>query len=133
MSWSRRWRIDSRERLTAVLSALSRTLVEPRAPLELILRTERREKTHEQRKLWHVMMVDLAPLLGLTPAETKLLIKRLFFGVSVKIVKIADREVPIELVPSSEDLERKEYSDLIDFTIRFAAEQGFMIADRRSQ
>lgn len=133
MAWTRRWRIDSKRRLLAVAGLISHTLVSESAPLELILRTERKEKTHEQRKLWHVMMVDLAPLLGLTPAETKLLIKRLFFGVSVKVVKIAGHEVPIELVPSSEDLEAKEYSDLIDFTIRFAAEQGFMIVDRRSQ
>ena len=127
MAWARRWRVDSRERLQAVLAGLTRTLVDERAPLELILRTERREKTAPQRKLFHAVCADIAPLVGLTPGGAKLKIKASFYGVEIK----GEDGVYYAMVPSSEDSDREEYSRLIDHAYLWAAEAGHNIPDRR--
>ena len=127
MAWTRRWRIDSRERLAYVLSVVGHTLVAPGAPLELILRTERKEKTHEQHKLFHAVCADIAPLVGLTPGGAKLKIKASFYGVEI----IGEGGVYYALVPSSEESDREEYSRLIDHAYQWAAEAGHNIPDRR--
>ena len=127
MAWARRWRIDSRERLGAVLAGLRTVLIDPRAPLELILRTERREKTSAQRKLFHAVCADIAPLVGLTPSGTKLKVKASFYGVDIK----GEDGVYYALVPSSEESDREEYSRLIDHAYQWAAEAGHHVPDRR--
>lgn len=127
MAWTRRWRIDSKRRLLAVAGLISHTLVSESAPLELILRTERKEKSPAQRALFHAVCGDLAPLLGLAPAETKQLIKEQFYGVETKVVL----GVPRRFTQASEDSDREEYSRLIDFAYQLGAEQGFNIPDRR--
>ena len=129
MAWTRRGRVDSRARLLAVLSALGHTLVDQQAPLEIILRTERKEKTHAQRKLFHAVCADIAPLVGLTPGGTKLKIKASFYGVEIK----GDDGVYYALVPSSEESDREEYSRLIDHAYQWAAEAGHHIPDRRTK
>jgi len=128
-AWSKRWRIDSRERLRAVLNAIASMLIDPRHPLELILRTERVEKTHEQRKLFHAVCADIAPLMGLTPGGVKLKVKAKFYGVDIK----GEDGVYYALVPSSEESDREEYSRLIDSAYQWAAEGGHFIPDRRTQ
>ena len=128
MAWSRRWRIDSRGRLLSVLSALTHTLISERAPLELILRTERKDKTVKQRNLFHAVMADLAPQLGLTPGETKQLVKEEFYGFEVRKVFGVERK----FVQSSEDSDREEYVRLTDFAYQFSAEHEIYIPDRRS-
>lgn len=127
MDWTRRWRIDSKRRLQAVAGLIAHTLVSEAAPLELILRTERKEKSHEQRKLFHAVCADIAPLVGLTPGGTKLKIKASFYGVDIK----GEDGVYYALVPSSEDSDREEYSRLIDHAYQWAAEAGYEIPDRR--
>ena len=127
MAWARRWRIDSRERLLQVLAAIHGTLVDPRAPLELVLRTERREKTSAQRKLFHAVCADIAPLVGLTPGGTKLKVKASFYGVDIK----GEDGVYYALVPASEESDREEYSRLIDHAYQWAAEAGHHVPDRR--
>lgn len=127
MAWSRRWRLDSKARLLAVLSALAHTLVSPNAPLELILRTERKEKTAAQRALFHAVMADLAPQFALTPAETKQPIKQQFYGIEKRTVLGVERT----FVQSSEESDREEYSRLIDFAYQFSAENGIHVSDRR--
>ena len=127
MAWTRRWRIDSRRRLTAIAGLISHTLVSEGAPLELILRTERKEKSPAQRALFHAVCADLAPHLGLTPGETKQLIKEIFYGVETRTVLGVERR----FTQSSEDSDREEYSRLIDCAYQTSAEQGINIPDRR--
>lgn len=127
MAWTRRWRIDSQRRLIAVTGLVSHTLVSESAPLELILRTERKEKSPAQRALFHAVCADIAPLVGLTPGGAKLKIKASFYGVDI----IGEGGVYYALVPSSEDSDREEYSRLIDHAYQWAAEAGFNIPDRR--
>lgn len=129
MGWTRRWRIDSRARFLSVLSSLTHTMVSPAAPLELILRTERKEKTSGQRALWHAVMGDAAPLLGLTPGEVKQLVMEEFHGVHFKTVFGTKRWFCD--VESSEDADKEEYSRRIDFTYQFLAEKGIVVPDRR--
>ena len=99
--------------------------------MELVLRSWRREKSDDQRRLWHAVIADAAPHFHLTPAEMKLLVKRLYFGIEIKTVSLIGREVTVEVIQSSEGLDRKEYSALIDATYQLCAEQGINIPDRR--
>lgn len=131
MAWTRRWYIDSTAKLGRVLMGLAHLQVPSGAPLELVVRPWRREKTDAQRAYWHALMAEIAPQMGLTPAEMKLLVKRLYFGIEMKMVRLVGREVPVEVVPSSEDLDLKGYGEVIDFTIRLAAEEGIQVVDRR--
>jgi len=127
VAWTRRWRIDSRRRLIAIAGLISHTLVSEGAPLELILRTERKEKSHEQRKLFHAVCADIAPHWGLTPAGVKLKVKADFYGVDIKL----EGETYYAVVQSSEDSDRAEYARLIDHAYQLAAESGHHIQDRR--
>ena len=129
MAWARRWRVDSRGKLLAVLSGLAGVMVDPRAPLEMILRTERREKTAAMRKLFHAVCADISPLVGLTPGGTKLKIKASFYGVEIR----NEDGVYYALVPSSEESDREEYGRLIDHAYQWAAEAGHHIPDRRTR
>ena len=128
MSFDRRAIVGSRERLRVVLDSFKGCLVSSESPLEVIVRAPRKEKSHDQRALWHAVMADLAPELGLTPGQTKQLIKEEFYGIEVKTV-FGRRH---EFVQSSEDSDRAEYSRLIDFTYQFSAENGIILNDRRS-
>lgn len=129
MGWTRHWHIGNKQRLHQVLSMLTNTLVSAEAPLELILRTPRVEKTSAQRALWHAVLSDAAPQLGLTPNELKQLIMEEFHGVHFKTVfGSARRFCDVE---SSEDADKEEYSRRIDFTYQFLAEKGIVVPDRR--
>ena len=126
----RTWRIDSDETFRRVLGAMSAFKVDfERHPMELILREEYVEKTHDQRKLFHAICNEAAPLLSLTPRATKLKIKADFYGVEV----IDQDGVIVAVVPSSESSDREEYSRLIDHAYQFCAEAGVFIPDRRKQ
>lgn len=103
-------------------------IVDPREPLELIIRPERIEKTHEQRKLFHAVCSDIAPHRHEEPRVTKLKVKAAFYGVEVVL---KEDGVIVAVVPSSEDSDREEYSRLIDFAYQWAAEQGIYVPDRR--
>lgn len=128
MAWSRRWLIDSRARWRSVVSALLAFEIDPaRRPVELIVREERIEKSGGQRRLWHAVLGDLAPRLGLSPKETKQLVKEEFYGVEVR--EVLGRRY--RFVPSTEDSDRDEYGRLIEFTYQLAAENGIELPDRR--
>ena len=127
MAWRRSWRIDSQAKLARVLGGISAVAVNPRRPFELILRDEHKDKTHDQRKLFHAICAEGAPQLGLTPGEAKQAIKEAFYGVEVKV--IMGRRYTI--VQSSEDSDRPEYSGLIDFAYQWFAEGNVQIPDRR--
>ena len=128
MTFERRAIVGSRERLRAVLDSFKACLVSSERPIEVIVRTPRKEKSHDQRALWHAVMAELAPQLGLTPGQTKQLIKAEFYGTEQKVVNGR----VYEFTQSSEDSDRAEYSHLIDFTYQLAAEQGIAILDRRT-
>ena len=127
MAWTRRWRIDSQVKLSRVLGALTAVRVNPRHPMELVLREERKEKTADQRRLFHAICAEGAPQVGLTPAEAKQAVKRDFYGYEVR--EVHGRRY--ELVQSSEDSDRPEYSGLIDYAYQWFAEAGVYIPDRR--
>lgn len=112
----------------AVIEVIGHLDVGENHAAEIIIRPQRKEKTHDMRALWHAVMGEAAPHLGLTPGQTKQLIKQEFFGVDEKVV--AGRRY--EFVQSSEESDRQEYSRLIDFTLQFLAEQGIHIQDRRA-
>lgn len=127
MGWKRSWRIDSQDKLRRVLGGLSAVVVNPRYPMELVLREEMKDKTHDQRKLFHAICAEGAPQVGLTPGEAKQAVKRDFYGYEVRSVQ--GRRY--ELVQSSEDSDRKEYSGLIDFAFQWFSEAGVYVPDRR--
>jgi hypothetical protein len=130
MAWNRRWRIDSKEKWRRIVTGLLEMTFDPeKRPVVLVLREELVEKTPAQRALFHAICGDLAPHLGLTPRACKLLVKARFYG-----VEAADHDgVIVAIVPSSEDSDREEYSQLIDFAYQMAAEQGIHLADRRTK
>lgn len=96
-------------------------------PCELVVRSERVEKTDAQRALFHAVCADIAPLWALPPRAVKLRVKADFYG-----VEVIDRDgVIVGVVPSSEDSDREEYSRLIEHAYQMAAESGHHIPDRR--
>lgn len=95
--------------------------------MELVLWEEPKEKTNDQRKHFHAICAEGGPQIGLTPGQAKEAIKRAFYGVEIKVV--AGRRY--EVVQSSEDSDRPEYSGLIDFAYQWFAEAGIYVPDRR--
>jgi len=130
MAWQRHWVIRSREQWAQVTNALAGFEVAPfiqRQPLELILRELYKPKTHSQRKLFHAICADMAPHFDLTPGDMKRLIMANYGGSDMR--EIAG--IWMHIVPSSEELEREEYSALIDSAFQLAAEAGKVVPDRR--
>lgn len=114
---------NSREKLMRVLSALSSFLITEKDDIELEVRPRRREKTHQQRKAWHAMLSEWGKALGYTTPEMKCVAKRELMGthwIDVKGKKY-------EIFPSSEDEDRFGYSELIEGTLRLAAETGVLL------
>lgn len=75
-------------------------------------------KTHEQRKLFHVLCRDIGLEVGETPGKVKEAIKADFFGMDE--FKIGNKWY--RAVKPSESADRDEYSQLIDFAQQWAAE-----------
>jgi hypothetical protein len=147
VSWSRRWRIDSREKLARIMRALLETSIDLAArPCELIFREVRVEKEDWQRRLFHATCADIAPHWGLTPAETKDRIKQEFYGTDVIVQRgrLTNDEV-LEfqrllrkigphhqvVVQPSEDSDREEYDRLINYAYQMASESEINLPDRR--
>ena len=127
MAWFKRYRITSRWRLLAVLEALRHTLLDESEPLELILRTERVEKSDAQRNLFHAVCSDLAPFWGLTPGGVKMRVKASFYGILLRDMD----GIYVEVQRKSEDSDYDEYSLLIDHAYQMGAADGIFIPDRR--
>lgn len=83
-------------------------------------------KSHEQRKKFHAICSDLGKEIGLTPGQVKAAIKQDFYGLDE--FKMGNKWY--RTVQSTEDSERPEYSQLIDFALQWAAENGVVIPDR---
>lgn len=75
-------------------------------------------KTHPQRQKFHAMCRDLGKHIGETPGKVKEAIKADFFGMDE--YKIGNKWY--RAVKPSEQAERDEYSELIEFTKQWAAE-----------
>ena len=130
MGWSRRWIFSSKDRWQTVLGALRDWEVDfAHHPVEVIVRDPKKEKTPEQRALFHAIVGDIAKTTGETPAAIKLRIKGEFYGVEVTTTD----GVVAMLVPESEDSDREEYSRLINFSYQWAARRGISLVDRRPQ
>lgn len=133
MAFSRTWLFfgaDAPAKWKRVIGAIAgMTLPFAERRFELILREARVEKTDAQRRLWHAVVGDLAPILGLTPGETKHLVKAEFYGSETRTVMGRAHE----FVRSSEGSDREEYGRLIDFTYELAAREGINLNDRRTK
>lgn len=113
---------NSRKRLLEVLSMLANLLVKPDDDLQLVVGPARKEKTHTQRKLFHALCTEAGRELGYTPGQVKEIVKREHFGTET----LTDRQGRVyrDVVQSSEEADRTEYSDLIETLLRWAAENG---------
>jgi hypothetical protein len=122
---------NSREKFLRVLSILSSLLITEKDDLELEIRPRRREKTNKQRGTWHALLTEWGKALGYTMPEMKCVAKRELMGTHwIKLPNGKDYEV----FPSSEDEDRFGYAELIDGTLRIAAESGVLleIKERRA-
>ena len=118
---------DSPARLRSVAAVVVGLSASKELPLEIVVREPRREKSHDQRKLWHAMLAEIALDLGYTPGQVKQLIKSEYYG--VERVRLPDGAT-YEIIQSSEDEDRAGYSRLIEFTMQFCAEHGVNIQER---
>ena len=128
--FSRRYRIDSIDKWQSILRLL--LAMKPdchQSPIMLAVYEERNERSGAQRAMWHATVDELATKMGHTPREMKKVLKREYFGVETRTVA----GHPYEFVRSTEELDRKQYAELIDFTLRWAAENGIVISDRRTK
>ena len=80
-------------------------------------------KTNDQRAKFHAMCRDIGLHIGLTPGKVKEAIKEDYFGLDE--YKIGNKWY--RAVKPSEKAERAEYSDLINFTYQWAAENCDMV------
>lgn len=115
--------------LQGILRRIAGMPVSRQAPLEVVVRPPRKEKTGDQRRLWHAMLSEFASHTGMTPAEAKGVVKAEYFG--PEPMTLPSGHVVQVVRESSEDLDREQYSRLIDFTAQFAAEHGVVLSDRR--
>jgi hypothetical protein len=121
---------NSREKLMRVLSILSSLLVSQKDDIEIEVRPRRREKTNKQRGTWHALLTEFGKELGYTMPQMKDVVKRELMGSEFITMPNGKK---YEVFASSEDEDRFGYADLIDGTLRIAAEQGVLlqIRDRR--
>lgn len=119
--------ITSREQARAVVEAIARLDVSEAHPAEIVIRPVRKEKTHDQRAAWHALLTEFGNAIGYTLREIKEVVKREYYGTDTVTLPNGKK---IEIVQSSEDEDRDGYSRLMDFTLRFAAEQGIHLEVR---
>jgi hypothetical protein len=84
-----------------------------------------RPKTHDQRKKFHGLCKQIGDHVGLTLRQVKEAIKEDYFGVDVWVVN----GKTYRGVTSSEEPGRAGYSDLIEFTLQWAAENCELVLD----
>lgn len=118
---------NSRQKLMRILSTLSALLVTEQDDLEIELRTRRKEKSHQQRKLFHGLCTEAGKELGLTKAAVKEIVKEEHFG---RDRFIAPNGKVYDILPSSEESDRYDYSALIETLLRWAAENGVPLDTR---
>lgn len=124
---TRNYLCDNRFRLQKVAEAIMCLDVSETHPAEIIIRPARREKTHDQRKLFHAICGDIGLEMGHTPGKVKMMVKQDYYGFE----KIRVGRRVYKYVQSSEESDREEYSRLIDYAYQWAAEREILIQDRR--
>ena len=82
-------------------------------------------KTHEQRNKFHALCREIGLHIGETPGKVKEAIKADYFGLDE--YKIGNKWY--RAVKPSEQAERAEYSDLISYTLQWAAENLGLVLD----
>jgi hypothetical protein len=122
-----RYWIDSRNRAEMIAREIARLDVGPGRIAEVIIRPARKEKTADQRRLFHAICAEIGLAMGATPGQVKYAIKADFYGLETFRV---GEEVYVD-VQSSEDSDRAEYTRLIDHAYLWAAEREVVIQDRR--
>jgi hypothetical protein len=105
---------SQRERLFAFLRA-------QQLPFQIEQGPVVKDKTPAQRRTFHRLCGEFGKAIGLTKGQVKELVKVEHFGrdtVTLKNGKV------YEVVQSSEEADRPDYSDLIETLLRIAAENG---------
>lgn len=135
MPWSRRWRIDSREKFERVLRALEAFEADfSRMPCEVIIREELQPLTDRQRGLFHAVCEDAAPHFGMSPGEFKAEVKRQYYGDEDMIDRLIALLRGVQSGKfSTEQLDHEHYGLLIDVAFLICAEAGVVIPDRRAR
>lgn len=118
---------NSRDKWLRVLSMLASFLISEKDDIEIEVRPRRKEKTHSQRNVWHALLTEFGREVGYTKAQMKDVVKREFYG--SEWIKMPNGK-SYEVIPSSEESDRFDYSALIDFTLQLAAEQGILLQVR---
>jgi len=123
----RRFWVDSYPHLRRVAEELGKLAFGTGDVIEIVVRPAWRDKTPDQRKLFHAICTDIGLEVGLTPGQVKAAIKEDFYGTDEFFV--GNRKY--RGVQSSEESDREEYSRLIDFAYQWAAEREVLIRDWR--
>lgn len=92
-------------------------------PMEVIIRPYKADKTAEQRGWFHKLCEFAGEAYSVPAWKVKEAVKEELFGKEVVRIGGKTREV----TRSSESLNRKEYSDLIETLYRMAAEDGIIL------
>lgn len=121
----RHYRIgNSRQRLLEVLSLLANFLIRPEDDYMLTIGPARKEKSHDQRKLFHALCTEFGREIGYTPGQIKAMVKEEHFGVDTVTLRNGKTYT---VTQSSEEADRAEYSALIETLLRMAAENGVLL------
>lgn len=102
---------------------LQSIVLDPAAPLEVIVRDCEPAKTSAQRRLFHAVCRDIGRDMGESPARIKHAIKVDYFG--EESFQIGGKTYV--RVQSSEEPGKHEYSELIEHALRWGAEHGVYV------
>jgi hypothetical protein len=92
---------------------------------EVIIQPHEDDQTAQQRGYFHVLIKILATEIGDSPDSVKMDIKRETFGSDIVTSKITGKEQ--EVIKSSAKAKKDEYSQLIETTLRIAANFGIVL------
>lgn len=92
-------------------------------PMEVVVRRFKLDKTAEQRGWFHKLCEIAAEHYHVPAWKIKQAVKMELFG--YEVVEFGGKKIPV--TRSSEDLDRKEYSQLIDKLYRMAADDGIVL------
>lgn len=120
---------NSKDRMQQVARVLNILQLDEQDDLEVEIRQRRKEKTNEQRRTWHALLTDFGKELGYTMPQMKDVVKREIFGSEWITLPNGKK---YEVLHSSEAEDRYGYAELIDHTLRIAAEQGVLLQIRRA-
>ena len=98
-----------------------------RRDYEVNIKEHKPKKTAEQEAFFHVLCRELHKETGLAEWEVKAGIKAMVFG--VKEIKLGSRKQTV--VPTSKDLSKEEYSQLIEACYLVGAEAGCVLPTPR--